>query len=370
MSQPSFPYPRRRAARTALRFLGRVLVPLLAKVKIRGLDRFPSQGPLIVVGNHTGAMEVVLMTLYSPRLIEFLGSVDIPHETYIALVVNIYGYIPVQRGNVSRAALRAGLDVLRQDGVLGIFPEGGIWEPVIQRAQTGVAWLSHRSQAPVLPIGFSSMRGVLGAMLRMRRPILTMRVGNVIPPVQLDPHRPRKPQLRAAAERIVDSIWALVPEEEHPAQIKIRDEEFELAVEIVSAQGRQVGRPVQISMEHGPSLSKFIHRKTLFNNLLKNLSLPISALRDLHEKPSVEEILRATGAILDYLEYDNPYYFTYRYGQAEGGDMASGVHELHDLAEWAQSRDYTLNMRAIRKFTLVDTGQSVVLDAPQESEKW
>jgi 1-acyl-sn-glycerol-3-phosphate acyltransferase len=370
MSQPSFPYPRRRVVRTGLRLLGRAAVPLLAKVKIRGLDLFPSQGPLIVVGNHSGAMEVVLMTIYSPRLIEFLGSIDIPHEPYIATVINAYGFIPVQRGNVSRAALRAGLDVLRQDGVLGIFPEGGIWEPAIRRAQTGVAWLSQRAQAPVLPIGFSSMRGAMNAMLRLRRPTLTMRVGGRLPPVQLDPHRPRKQQLQQAADQIVETIWALIPEQDHPGRIEIRDEVFELKTEIRGQGERRVAPPGELSTKHGPALSKFIHRTVLFNNLLQNLRLPIAALRDLHTEPPIADILRATGAILDYLEHDNPYYFTYRYGQAEGGDMARGVRELHALAQWAQTNDCQLKVRAIRRFTRVDTGGSVILDAPEESEKW
>jgi 1-acyl-sn-glycerol-3-phosphate acyltransferase len=343
---------------------------MLAKVDIRGLERFPQQGPLIVVGNHSGAMEVVLMTIYSPRLIEYLGSIDIPHEPYIAAVINAYGFIPVHRGNVGRAALQAGLDVLRQDGVLGIFPEGGIWEPAIRRARAGVAWLSHRAKAPVLPIGFGSMRGALNAMLRLQRPTLTMHIGSALSAVQLDEDRPRKLQLQSAAHRIVEVIWELVPDEEKPQRETIRDEVFELRLEVQGQDGGPISPPTDLSMEHGPALSKFIHRTTLFNNLLENLRLPISALRDLHAGPSADELIRATGAILDYLGRDNPYYFTYRYGQAEGGDMTRGVRELHALARWAQSKGCQFKIRAIRRYTLVETGESVTLDAPEESEKW
>lgn len=124
MNKITLAYPRRKVVRLLLRVLGRILVPILAKVKIHDLETFPRHGPLIVVGNHSGAMEVVLMTIYAPSVIEFLGSIDILHEPYIAAVITAYGFIPVHRGKVSRAALQAGLDVLRQGGVLGIFPEG------------------------------------------------------------------------------------------------------------------------------------------------------------------------------------------------------------------------------------------------------
>ena len=41
-----------------------------------------------------------------------------------------------------------GLDVLRQDGILGIFPEGGTWDPAQMQAQSGIAWLSYKAKAP------------------------------------------------------------------------------------------------------------------------------------------------------------------------------------------------------------------------------
>lgn len=158
------------------------------------------------------------------------------------------------------------------------------------------------------------MRGALNAMLRLRRLTLSMYVGSTIPPVQIRRERPRKQQLQDAADRIVNAIWALIPEEEHPRRSGIRDETFELIVEIQDQDGGAISPPANLSLEHGPALSKFIHRTTLFNNLLENLRQPISALRDLHLEPSIAEILRATEAIVQYLERENPFYFTYRYG--------------------------------------------------------
>jgi 1-acyl-sn-glycerol-3-phosphate acyltransferase len=239
MSKKSI-YPQRRLLRSVMRLVGRIFLPLLTKVEVEGLERFPRTGSLIVVGNHTGALEVVLLTLYAPRIIEYLGSVDIPHEGYIATFIYTYGFIPVFRGNASRAAMEAGLEVLRQDAVLGLFPEGGIWEPSIRRAQAGVAWLSYRGEAPILPIGFGSTRGALVDMLRLKRPKLTMRVGELIPAIAVTPGKPRKQQLQEAADRIVDGIWALVPEEEQAEPIPIADETFAFAVEVLDMNGMSV----------------------------------------------------------------------------------------------------------------------------------
>jgi 1-acyl-sn-glycerol-3-phosphate acyltransferase len=363
-------YPRKRFIRNFLRIIGRIFVPLLARVEIHGLDRFPRKGPLIVVGNHTGAMEVVLLTIYSPCLIEYLGSVDIPHEGYIAAFVYTYDFIPVFRGKASREALETGLDVLRQDGVLGLFPEGGIWEPAIRRAQSGVAWLSYRGGAPILPIGFGSTRGALVDMLRFRRPKLTMYVGDPIPPVEKVPGTPLKSMLQQASDRIVDAIWALVPKDEQPDPIPIENESFTFEVQAFDFSGKQQVIPTSYQIEHEAALSKFIHRTTLFNNLLQNLRLPVQPLKELDTNPEVEQLLTATGAILAYLEQDNPYYFTYRYGPKEGRAMGEGVRELHELLHWARAEGLSIHATPVRRFRHAETDEIHTFTTPQETEKW
>ncbi len=353
-----------------MRLVGRLFLPLLARVHVEGLERFPRQGPLIVVGNHTGALEVVLLTVFAPRIVEYLGSVDIPHESFVASIIYTYGFIPIFRGNASRASMEAGLEVLRQEAVLGLFPEGGIWEPVIRRAQAGVAWLSYRGKAPVLPIGFSSTRGALVDMLRLKRPRLAMHVGEQIPPLEVLPGVPRKQQLQQAADHIVDSIWELVPGGEQAEPMPIADEAFAFEVIVSDAQGNTVPLPEPLRLQHGSALSKVLHRTTLFNNLLLNLQLPVDSLKRLHEQPPLESLIAATRAILNYLETENPYYFTYRYGAVEGAAMGTGFREFYALLAWVQSEGYVLQAKPIRRYRRTDTGELVMLEIPQEEDKW
>jgi hypothetical protein len=61
-------YPRRVFIRQLFRLLGRFLLPLLADIRISGKDKFPQKGPLIVVGNHTAAMEMGIREVYNLAL--------------------------------------------------------------------------------------------------------------------------------------------------------------------------------------------------------------------------------------------------------------------------------------------------------------
>jgi 1-acyl-sn-glycerol-3-phosphate acyltransferase len=80
MPTDTLKYPQNRWARFVLRGLGRLLLPLLTRTAITGMENFPPHGPVILIGNHTAAMEAVLMIIVAPRQVEVLGNGDIPFE--------------------------------------------------------------------------------------------------------------------------------------------------------------------------------------------------------------------------------------------------------------------------------------------------
>jgi 1-acyl-sn-glycerol-3-phosphate acyltransferase len=362
-------YPRNRFIRTSFRIIARFLFKILTRTAIKGMEHYPTGGPLIVVGNHTGVLEVVMMAAFSPRQVEFMGSVDIPHESFIAVVIDAYSAIPVQRGSVSRKAMQTGLDVLRQGGVIGVFPEGGIWEPAIRKAQTGVSWLSFHGQAPVLPIGFSSMQGALTKAFSFKFPRLEMNVGELIRPVQVVHGTPRKQQLQEAAQQIMDAVYQLIPEEDRQNEEQIIDERFEFLVTVKNSLDNEQPIPKQFKVRHGYYFVKFLHRSTLFNTLRDNLKLPIQALKELDRRPINPELIAATQAILDYLGNENPYYFTYRYGQKEGSRIEYGIQEVHSLAGWAERKGYALEIIPRRRYWLPDKDDEIIEDQPKEIKK-
>lgn len=364
-------YPRRILIRQSLRLLGRGLMPLLTRAQISGRDNFPHKGPVILVGNHTAAMEVVMMALYSPQVVEFMGSVDIPHDGFMATFVELYGVIPVFRGNVSTSSMKMGVEVLKQGGTLGIFPEGGIWEPSIRRAQSGVAWLSYHAQAPILPLGFGSMAGALKKIFAFERPLLKMNAGQLMPPVQKPEGKSRKQHFQDEAEKIMAAVWELIPEEDRTQEASIQNERFELLVDVHMPGGEKVSIPDALQVKNGAAFSKFTHRATLIKNFILNLNLfEVEALMHLVDRPSLDDILKATTAILEHLKIENPYYFTYRYGHKEGRAMETGIREVDALVRWAKSENLDVHFTPLSQFTVVATGQEIVLERTQEIEKW
>jgi 1-acyl-sn-glycerol-3-phosphate acyltransferase len=68
--------------------------------------------------------------------------------------------IPVDRGNSDMAAMRASVKVLREGGVLGIFPEGTRYHKgVMEELEGGAALLALRSGVPVVPMYITAAFG-------------------------------------------------------------------------------------------------------------------------------------------------------------------------------------------------------------------
>ena len=352
-------YPRRTLSRTLVRALGRGLLPLLFQVDVEGKENFPEGGPLLVVGNHRAVMEAVLIAVYTPWQIEPLGASDVPHERFVQLALDTYGYIPVNRGHFDRRALLQALDVLDQGGIVAIFPEGGIWDAGRMRAQTGVAWLSYRANAPVLPIGFGGTLGALGDALRLKRPRLTMRVGDVMDAASLPEDQSRKGYLQAYAERTVDAIQALVPPEDRAQSPEVQDERFELRVAVWEDGGVPASCPRELSIDHREALAELLHSAPILKIFTSNLDLPTRPLQHLDRCPRPGEIAKAAASVLSYLDEDNPYLLTYRVGPGRAEAMERGLEELLELAHWARDTGLSIELTPVRRYILAETGEEI-----------
>jgi 1-acyl-sn-glycerol-3-phosphate acyltransferase len=304
-------------------------------------------------------MESALMTVFTPWQVEFLGAADIPHERSSQLMISVYGAIPVHRGSVDRAAMRQALDVLAQGGVLAAFPEGGIWEAGAMRPQTGVAWLSYRTGTPVLPIGFGGTLGALGAALRLERPRLSMNVGRVIPAATIPDGISRKAALQDYAGQVLAAIRALVPPGEAPTEYQVSDERFELLVTLQQVHGKPATIPPDLEIVHGSALAKLLHRPAILKLFRENLRLPVEPLEDLQNTQDAANIARATQAILNYLQQENPYLLTYRFGPKEAEAMQAGLQELQALAWWGAGENHSAIIIPVRHYRIAETGGEI-----------
>jgi len=216
MDLPETPlrYPRRQTIRGTLRGLIRAAFALMADVEIEGRENLPQNGPLIVVGNHFSFIDPVAMIHATPWPLEFLAGVRMPNAPPAARIFpRLWGVFPVHRGAVSRAALRSAEAILRQGGVLGIFPEAGNWASVLRPARPGTAYLATKTGAPVVPMAFTGLNDIFPALRQGRRAQVLIRIGQLFGPFQVEGRgQRRREQLDRIGHEIMRQIAQLLPD--------------------------------------------------------------------------------------------------------------------------------------------------------------
>lgn len=354
-------YPRRVFIRRSMTTFGKILLTLLADVKIHGNERLPKKGPVILAGNHAASLEAVMMAAYNPGMVEFIGNGDIPFDPNYDFIVKAYDLIPVNRGNLDRQGLNKALSILEQGGILGIFPEGGIWDPAQMQAQIGAAWLSYRAQAPIIPIGFGGIRDGLQKAMKFKRPKLVMNVGEIIPPVTLgDNGQSLKKSLEKSANHVLDRINALVPEEDLRLFNRKVEENYALKVSVDSFEAdAAVHLPDHLKIKHGAAYAHFLYNPTILDVLVRNLHLPLSPLKGVNSRTELGPLISAWDAILNYIKV-NPGFFTYRFGVDEGLAVEKALKELRQLGLWVQEHNYALTLNPVYRYRNAHTGAKVI----------
>ena len=188
------------------------LVTAICRVDDAQMTRVPASGPLILVTNHVNFLEVpVLHSRLRPRRVLGLAKAEAWKNPVLRWLFNLWGGIPVRRGETDLAALRKCLEVLKEGAILVIAPEGTrSRHGRLQRGRSGIVTLAIRSGAPILPLGFYGGEKLGHNLRRLRRTEFHIRVGE---PFHLEPGDGRLTQERrqALVDDIMRKLAALLP---------------------------------------------------------------------------------------------------------------------------------------------------------------
>ncbi len=155
------------------------LTRLLCRVHDDQLARVPERGPLILVSNHVNFLDApILYTHLQPRPLAGFAKAETWDHPALRLLADLWGAIPLHRGEADTAALRQGLKALDDGRILGVAPEGTrSGDGRLQRGNPGIVLLALRSGAPLLPLAFSGAELFRSNLNRLRRTDFAIYVG-------------------------------------------------------------------------------------------------------------------------------------------------------------------------------------------------
>lgn len=138
----------------------KLLITLIWRPTVSGLQHVPSSGRMIMACNHVSAFETYFVPCMIPREIHWLGKDALfkgkgAFGKCFAWLMRSVNVIPVDRSGDggATAALIAGIAVLEGEHALGVFPEGTRSpDGRMYRGKTGAVRLALATGAPILPV--------------------------------------------------------------------------------------------------------------------------------------------------------------------------------------------------------------------------
>jgi 1-acyl-sn-glycerol-3-phosphate acyltransferase len=204
----------RRVFRTFLRGLSKLVTFLLLRPRVSGLENFPKHGPALIVFNHLGDADAVLMLAALPinSPAEGIGKIELNDHWFVGPIFRAYGIIWVHRGRPDRRAIRAALDALAEGRMVALAPEGR--QSLIgglEEGNAGAAFLALKSGAPIVPIGMTGTENsnVFGHLKKWKRATVTLAVGK---PFTLQEYTNRQQTIQEGTRQIMHSLASLLPE--------------------------------------------------------------------------------------------------------------------------------------------------------------
>lgn len=146
------------------------------RIKVIGRENIPQNGGVIVASNHISGVDPAFVYIFMKTPLHYMSKHELFEKPIYAWIYRHLNAFPVTRGRVDKRAIKYAIDVIKQDGALGIFPEGTrSKDHTPQTAKAGVALIARETGASVLPVSIYSQ----GRTKPFSK--VTVRFGEVIP---------------------------------------------------------------------------------------------------------------------------------------------------------------------------------------------
>lgn len=196
-------------------YLLRFVLVVVGRWKVSGRENFPREGAVVVVSNHlSNADPPILAAALGKRHIRFMAK----HSLFkypVGIITRLYGAFPVRRFEADMAALLNAERILRDGGVIGMFPEGTRSRSgFIGAPHPGTALIALRAGALVVPCAIDGTEQLSRPLNLLRKPRISVHIGTPIAVVKA--RRPTEEQVSSLTQEMFGAILAMLPEKYIP----------------------------------------------------------------------------------------------------------------------------------------------------------
>jgi 1-acyl-sn-glycerol-3-phosphate acyltransferase len=129
-----------------------ILFHTLWPLKIQGVKNVPKKGSAVIVCNHLSMIDPFVVGFAANRMVNFMAKEELFRTPVVGFLIRKVGAFPVDRARRDPASMRIALSVLKENELLGMFPEGTrSTSGEMLELRAGAARLASRTRTPIIP---------------------------------------------------------------------------------------------------------------------------------------------------------------------------------------------------------------------------
>lgn len=189
------------------------------RVLLAGEERIPRHGSAVLACNHVSYLDPLMLGYAAERrgrMVHFLAKEELFARRTLGWLLRMVGQIPVDRYGHPEQSLAPSVTVLREGGIVGMFPEGSISTSFVPGdGKTGAARMAMEAPAPLVPVAlWGGQRLVTKGRPRhfTRGVTLMVRVGEPVAYETGEDPAVVTQRLMAALADLVEEAWRAYPQ--------------------------------------------------------------------------------------------------------------------------------------------------------------
>jgi len=154
-----------------VRLIALVFFKLFSRLRVEGNNRLPANEAFILAPNHFSTLDTFILLAAVKNQYYTIGKIELFKNPVLKFFIIRLKAIPVNREGFCRQTLKVAIEILEQNKIVAIFPEGYISKDgTLGRFKQGVARLALEARVPIIPVAIIGSNRVLPLGKKIPRP--------------------------------------------------------------------------------------------------------------------------------------------------------------------------------------------------------
>lgn len=151
-----------------------VILRIIFRIQVIDKKDFSNnEEPLIICSNHINALDPIILAINFDRHINFMAKKELFNKKLVGRFLTRLGAFPIDREELDMKSIRYSMNLLKENKVLGIFPEGTRVKKVdSSNMKEGIGLMASRTNANILPIYLETEYKLFKPIKMYYRPII------------------------------------------------------------------------------------------------------------------------------------------------------------------------------------------------------